>query len=147
MKFFNFDIFLFIILDFFEFFAILFNFEEALIKKGTIILLAISCDLNLYQSHSSLVAFSLICLLITKNDKHNIDYNEIFSKLDSLYDNKFINKSDISNDFLMLLKPLKNIEMIKIMEESILNLIKNIKKKDLINLAKKIKKNNIFDYI
>lgn len=139
MKFFNFDSFPPNILDFFEFFSVFYNFDESLIKKGTIILYVVLCNLNLSKLNSSFIAFSLICLLSKKRQIFN--YNDIFAILDSLCENKYKNK--IYNKFQALISPLKNINKIKNAEKTILNLMKNIKKEELINLTKILEENNI----
>jgi hypothetical protein len=139
MKFFNFDSFPPNILDFFEFFSVFYNFDESLIKKGTIILYVVLCNLNLSKLKSSFIAFSLICLLSKKRQIFN--YNDIFAILDSLCENKYKNK--IYNKFQALISPLKNINKIKNAEKTILNLMKNIKKEELINLTKILEENNI----
>ena len=139
MKFFNFDSFPPNILDFFEFFSVFYNFDESLIKKGTIILYVVLCNLNLSKLKSSFIAFSLICLLSKKRLIFN--YNDIFAILDSLCENKYKNK--IYNKFQALISPLKNINKIKNAEKTILNLMKNIKKEELINLTKILEENNI----
>lgn len=139
MKFFNFDSFPPNILDFFEFFSVFYNFDESLIKNGTIILYVVLCNLNLSKLKSSFIAFSLICLLSKKRLIFN--YNDIFAILDSLCENKYKNK--IYNKFQALISPLKNINKIKNAEKTILNLMKNIKKEELINLTKILEENNI----
>ena len=142
LKLFDFTAFIPNVLDFFEFFSVMYNLDENMNKKGILILLIILCDLNLSQLNSSFLAFSVICLLFG----NNINYKEMFNKLDSIYnnlnkDNNSINNNnnDIYNKFMILIKPLKNIGEIKKTGEKINKYIKNFKNDDLKNVEKKVK--------
>ena len=139
LKLFNFNAFIPNILDFFEFFSILYNLDENINKKGIIFLLIILCDLNLSQLNSSFLAFSVICLLYGCD----INYNVMFNKLDNIYDNlnkdnNCINNNNAYNKFLMILKPLKNIDEIKKTREKISKYINNFKNGELKNIEKKV---------
>ena len=145
LKLFNFQAFPPNALDFFEFFSVFFNLDENLNKKGINILLIIITDLYLSQMSPSFLAFSVVCLLC----KNIINYNEIFNKLncmfDFLYENDNINKENEKNIFNKLqitLKPLKNENKIKRTGEKIFNYIKFIDKDELVNIAKKVEKYN-----
>ena len=83
----------------------------------------------------------MICLLFG----YNLNYNEIFHKLDCIFDNVdknnenfSINKNDVYNKFLMLLKPLKNIEEIKKTGEKINDYIKYFNGDEFKNVEKKL---------
>ena len=141
LKLFDFTAFVPNVLDFFEFFSVLFNLDENRNKKGILILLIIISDLHLSQLSSSFLALSVICLLFG----YNLNYNEIFHKLDCIFDNVdknnenfSINKNDVYNKFLMLLKPLKNIEEIKKTGEKINDYIKYFNGDEFKNVEKKL---------
>ena len=140
LKLFDFTAFIPNVLDFFEFFSVLYDLDENMIKKGVIILLIILCELNLSQLNSSFLAFSVICLLCGKK----INYNDMFKKLDNIYynlnkDNNINNNNDVYNKFIMILKPLKNIDEIKKTVEIINKYIRNFKNEELKNVEKKVK--------
>ena len=72
----------------------------------------------------------------------------MMNKLNNIFDNinennkSYINKNKVYENFLMLVKPLKNIKEIKDIGISILKCIKNIKRNDLSNIAKKVDQYN-----
>ena len=143
LKFFNFEAFSPNVLDFFEFFSVFYNIDDSLSKKGRIILYIILSDLYLSQLESSFLAFSVICLLC----ENNINYDEMFKKLDNIFDNlykekdyndKNENRNNNFNKFMMLIKHLKNKTKIKIIIEKIFNCIQNFEKDRLFNIAKKV---------
>ena len=143
LKFFNFEAFSPNVLDFFEFFSVFYNIDDSLSKKGRIILYIILSDLYLSQLESSFLAFSVICLLY----ENNINYDEMFKKLDNIFDNlykeknyndKNENRNNNFNKFMMLIKHLKNKTKIKIIIEKIFNCIQNFEKDRLFNIAKKV---------
>ena len=140
LKYFNFEAFAPNVLDFFEFFSVFFNLEEALNKKGIIILIIILSDLYLSQLPASFLAFSVICFLY----KSNLNLDEMFNKLDNIFyklyssSNSKINKNKIYENFLILIKPLKDEIAIKNTWKRIIDYLKNIKKDELINIGKKL---------
>ena len=145
LKLFNFQAFHPNVLDFFEFFSVFFDLDENLNKKGVLILLIIISDLYLSQMSSSFLSFTVICLLF----KNIMNYNDIFNKLnclfDYLYENNNCNNENEKvnfNKLQMLLKPLKNENMIKQTVEKIFNYIKNFDKDELVNITKKLEKYN-----
>ena len=141
LKLFDFKAFVPNILDFFEFFSVLFNLDENRNKKGILILLIIISDLHLSKLSSSFLALSVICLLFG----YSVNYNKIFHKLECIFDNldknnenNRINKDDVYNKFLMILKPLKNIEEIKKTGEKINDYIKYFNGNEFKNVEKKL---------
>ena len=140
LKLFDFRAFIPNVLDFFEFFSVMYNLDENMHKKGVIILLIIISDLHLSLLKSSFLAFSVICFLFG----NNINYKDIFNKLDCIFDNlnstiNNIDKNDIYNKFVMLLKHLKNEDEIKKTVEKINKYIKHFKSGEFKNVEKKVK--------
>ena len=140
LKFFNFEAFSPNILDFFEFFSIFFDLEKSLNEKGIIILIIVLSDLNLSQIPASFLSFSVICLLY-----NNCNYVEMINKLEGMIDNLYdknnsnMNKNSVYGNFSKLLKPFKNVNEVKNIENNILLYIKNQKDEKLINILKKVK--------
>ena len=144
LKYFNFETFEPNTLDFFEIFLSLYDLDEKSKKKGISILFTILLNVDLSQMPSSIIAFSVIYLLVEK------DFNLMMNKIDSLFYNLY-KWSDLSqknyNDkeknekysiYMKLIAPLKKENDIKEILNMILYFVENIPKDEFVNIAKKL---------
>ena len=146
LKYYNFEIFEPNSLDFFEIFASLYNLDDKSKKKGINILFAILLNVDLSQMPSSLIAFSVIYIMVKK------DFNLMMNKIDKLFynlykwsdwDKKNFNdkeKNENYSNYMKLIGPLKNENDIKEVSDMILYFVENIPKSEFINIIKKIEK-------
>ena len=144
LKYFNFETFEPNTLDFFEIFLSLYDLDEKSKKKGISILFTILLNVDLSQMPSSIIAFSVIYLLVEK------DFNLMMNKIDSLFYNLY-KWSDLSqknyNDkeknekysiYMKLIAPLKKENDIKEILNMILYFVENIPKDEFVNISKKL---------
>ena len=115
-------------------------------KKGINILFVILLNVDLSQMPSSIIAFSVIYIMIKK------DFNLMMNKIDKLFYNlykwsdwdkkKFNDKEKNENysNYMKLIGPLKNENDIKEVSDMILYFVENIPKSEFINIIKKIEK-------
>ena len=147
LKYYNFEAFEPNILDFFEIFSSLYELDDKLKKKGINILFAILLNIDLSQMPSSIIAFSVIYLLIKK------DFNIMINKIDGLFYNvdkwtdwsqKNYNdkkRKEVYSKYIDLISPLKKEKDIKEISDMILYFIENIPKSEYTNVAKKFENN------
>ena len=147
LKYYNFEAFEPNILDFFEIFSSLYELDDKLKKKGINILFAILLNIDLSQMPSSIIAFSVIYLLIKK------DFNIMINKIDGLFYNvdkwtdwnqKNYNdkeRKEVYSKYIDLISPLKKEKDIKEISDMILYFIENIPKSEYTNVAKKLENN------
>ena len=146
LKCFNFEAFEPNILDFFEIFSSFYELDDKLKKKGINILFAILLNIDLSEMPSSIIAFSVLYLLINK------DFNIIMNRIDGLfyYIHKWSDwsqrnyndkkKNEIYSKYMDLIAPLKKEKDIKDISDMILYFMENIPKTEFFNAAKKIEK-------
>ena len=146
LKYYNFEIFEPNSLDFFEIFASLYNLDDKSKKKGINLLFVILLNVDLSQMPSSIIAFSILYVVIKK------DFNLMMNKIDKLFynlykwsdwDKKNFNdkeKNENYSKYMKIIGPLKNENDIKEVSDMILYFVENIPKSEFINIIKKIEK-------
>ena len=144
LKYYNFETFEPNTLDFFEIFISLYDLDENSKKRGINILFAILLNLDLSQMPSSVIAFSIIYLLVEK------DFNLMMNKIDSLFFNLYkwsdINQKNYNDKeknekysiYMKLIAPLKKENDIKEILDMVLYFVENIPKEEFFNIAKKL---------
>ena len=144
LKYYNFETFEPNTLDFFEIFISLYDLDESSKKRGTNILFAILLNLDLSQMPASVIAFSVIYLLVEK------DFNLMMNKIDSLFYNLYkwsdMNQKNYNDKeknekysiYMKLIAPLKKENDIKEILDMILFFVENIPKEEFFNIAKKL---------
>ena len=146
LKHYNFEAFEPNTLDFFEIFASLYNLDDNSKKKGIKMLLVILLNIDLAQMSSSVVAFSVLYLIMKK------DFKTMMDKIDSLFYNLYKwsdwsqknysdkEKNETYSKYMKLISPLKHENEIKFISEMISYFIENLPKNEFVNIAKKIEK-------
>jgi hypothetical protein len=144
LKYYNFEAFEPNILDFFEIFSSLCDLDDDSRKKGILILHIVLLDIDIAQMPSSIVAFSVLYLMM-KND-----FITMSNKIDNLFYNLYKwsdwnkknfgdkEKNETYSKYMKLISPLKKENNIKEIANMILYFVENLPKDEFSNIAKRI---------
>ena len=144
LKHYNFEAFEPNILDFFEIFSSLCDLDDDSKKKGILILHISLLNIDILQMPSSIVAFSVLYLMMKK------DFITISNKIDNLFYNLYKwsdwnkknfgdkEKNETYSKYMKLISPLKKENNIKEIANMILYFVENLPKDEFSNIAKRI---------
>ena len=144
LKYYNFEVFSPNTLDFFEIFSSLYNIDDDTKKKGIDILIIILLNVDLSQIPSSVIAFSVLYLIMKK------DFNTMMNKIDNLFYNLYKwsdwnqknfndkEKNETYSKYMKLISPLKKENDLKEISDMIIYFIENLPKNEFINISKKL---------
>ena len=144
LKHYNFEVFEPNTLDFFEIFSSLCDLDDDSKKKGILILHIVLLNIDISQMTSSIVAFSVLYLMMKKN------YIIINNKIDNLFYNLYKwsdwnkknfgdkEKNETYSKYMKLISPFKKENNIKEIANMILYFVENLPKDEFSNIAKRI---------
>ena len=144
LKHYNFEVFEPNTLDFFEIFSSLCDLDDDSKKKGILILHISLLNIDILQMPSSIVAFSVLYLMMKK------DFITISNKIDNLFYNLYKwsdwnkknfgdkEKNETYSKYMKLISPLKKENNIKEIANMILYFVENLPKDEFSNIAKRI---------
>ena len=144
LKHYNFEVFEPNTLDFFEIFSSLCDLDDESKKKGILILHIVLLNIDISQMFSSIVAFSVLYLIMKK------DFITISNKIDNLFYNLYKwsdwnkknfgdkEKNETYSKYMKLISPLKKENNIKEIANMISYFVENLPRDEFSNIAKRI---------